>query len=107
MNEITNTYKITGYEALRISARENIQIYTYANPIDDGGPISYTMAVNILKDDPSLIYINVTPNGSWRSNNGNYIDGEGRNANEYFQSGEWLGPDDDGIEPSFNDATKL
>lgn len=97
-------YRITGHEAIRIANRESISIYCYANPINDGAKVTPNIAVQIASEDPSFIYITVTPSGMWRDRTGNYCDSEGRNAHDYFSNGDYLGPDDDGIEPGFNQA---
>lgn len=107
---INPPYRITGRDAIRIAQRENLTLYCYANPIDDGGEVTVELAIQIAKDDKSLIYADVVPNGGWRDSGGNYVDSEGRNVGDYFRplsyggKVEYLGPDDDGVEPSFNNA---
>lgn len=79
------TYSITGSDATRLAARENLSVREDAN----GKP-----------------FVIVTPAG-WRNAQGNHCDGEGRTVEAYFNSytGEYLGLDDDGVEPCWNDAS--
>ena len=100
----TITYTITGREALRIAERESLAIHCAENPIHTGDTTSHPLALEVAKYDASLVSVTVTPTGAWRNSRGSYVDGEGRNAHDYFRGGEWLGPDDDGIEPAFDDA---
>lgn len=103
---MSKTYKITGADAIRLAERENLTVHCYANPIDDGGPVTVEVARQIAKDDPSLIYVTVVPTG-WRNSQGNHCDDEGRTVESYFNqhTGEYMGPDDDGVEPCWNDAS--
>jgi hypothetical protein len=102
---MSTSYKITGRDAIRLAERENLTIHCYANPLDEGGAVSVNLARQIAKDDPSLIYVTVTPTG-WRDAAGNHCDAEGRAVEAYFNSytAEYLGPDDDGVEPCWSDA---
>jgi hypothetical protein len=102
---MSKTYRITGKDALRIARRENVAINCYANPIDSGGIVSIQVAAQIAKEDPKLIYVTVTPVG-WRDMYGNTFDGEYRAVEAYFNTnGEYLGLDDYGVEPRWNDAS--
>ena len=94
-------YRITGQDAIRIATRESLPINCHANPIDAGGIVTPNTAIQIAREDPSLIYIDVTPSGSWRDSTGKFVDSEGRNAHDYFATVGYLGPDQDGIEPGF------
>ena len=80
---MSTSYKITGNDAIRLAQRENLTVCD-----NDGTP-----------------YVTVTPTG-WRNAQGNHCDSEGRTVEAYFNSynGEYLGPDDDGVEPCWNDA---
>ncbi len=102
---MSKTYKITGSDAIRLAERENLTIHCYSNPIDDGGPVTVGVARQIAKEDPSLIYVTVIATG-WRNSAGDHCGDEGRTVEAYFNSynGEYLGPDDDGVEPCWNDA---
>jgi hypothetical protein len=82
-NKMSTTYKITGSDATRIAKIENLTVRY------NGG----------------VPHVTVTPTG-WRNSSGNHCDGEGRTVEGYFNSytGEYLGPDDDGVEPCWNDA---
>jgi len=103
---MTTSYKITGADAIRLAERDNVTIRCYANPIDDGGIVTPSVARQIAKEDPGLVYVSVNPCGWW--------DGErmlsempGYNVCDYFQprycGGEYNGPDDDGVEPRWSD----
>ena len=79
-----NTYKITGAEAIRIAERDGVTLHRYA----------------------SLIFCIVQPFG-WTG------DAAGKNVNDYFpgnlggeanSGAKYLGPDEDGIEPTWRDA---
>ena len=48
---------ITGEAAISLAASAALPLYSYANPIDDGGPVSIEAAREIAKEDPSLVYI--------------------------------------------------
>jgi hypothetical protein len=78
-----NTYKITGSDAVRLARRENLTVCER-----DGIPS-----------------VTVTPTG-WRDARGNHCDGDGRAVESYFNAynGEYLGPDDDGVEPCWSEA---
>jgi hypothetical protein len=80
---MSTSYKITGSDARRLAQRENLTVCE-----QDGIP-----------------YVTVVPTG-WRDSKGNHCDGEGRTVEAYFNNcnGEYLGPDDDGVEPCWNDA---
>ena len=102
---MSKTYKITGSDAIRLAERDNLTVHCYANPICNGGPVTVGVARQIAKDDPGLIHVMVVPTG-WRNAQGNHCDDEGRTVEVYFtSSGEYLGPDDDGVEPCWNDAS--
>ena len=103
---MSTTYKITGSDAIRLAQRENLTIHCHSNPIDDGGVVTIEVARQIAKEDPALIYVTAVPTG-WRNAAGNHCDGEGRTVESYFNryTGEYLGPDDHGVEPCWNDAS--
>ena len=103
------SYLITGRDALRIAARDGVQLYCHANPIDPGGPVSVELGGQIVREDPSLLFVFVKPNG-WVEGTGTskqrYVDTvEGYNVGDYFTSaGMYLGSDDFGTEPRWADA---
>ena len=98
-----STYKITGRDAIRLAERDSLQTYCYANPIDDGGAVSVDVAKQIAKEDPSLVYVTVTPRGWWDGQRVSEM--PGYNVSDYFtSSGMYLGPDEAGVEPTFDDA---
>ena len=82
--DMSKTYKITGSDAVRIAQRENL---------------------TVVNDGESAPYVIVTPTG-WRNAKGNHCDSEGRTVEAYFNTytGEYLGPDDEGVEPCWNEA---
>ena len=84
-HHMSNTYSINGSDAIRLAARENLRV----RESEDGVP-----------------YVIVTPTG-WRNSAGNHCDGECRTVEAYFNSytGEYLGPDVEGVEPCWNDAS--
>jgi hypothetical protein len=41
----------------------------------------------------------------WRNAAGHHCDSEGRTVEAYFRGNEYLGADDDGVEPCWNDAS--
>jgi hypothetical protein len=81
---MTKTYKITGNDARRLAQRENLTVLN-----NDGTP-----------------YVTVAPTG-WRDGKGNHCEAEGRTVESYFSSynGEYFGPDCDGVEPCWSDAS--
>ena len=79
---MSTSYKISGSDARRLAQRENLTVWER-----DGIP-----------------YVTVVPTG-WRDARGNHCDSGSRTVESYFISGEYLGPDDDGVEPCWNDAS--
>jgi hypothetical protein len=81
---MSNTYSITGNDAVRLAQRENLRV----------------------RHVGSAPFVAVAPTG-WRDKSGNHCDSEGRTVEAYFNSytGEYLGPDCEGIEPCWNDAS--
>ena len=78
---MSTTYMITGSDACRIAQRE---------------------ALTVCERD-GIQFVTVIPTG-WRDAQGNHCDGAGRTVESYFSSGEYLGPDDDGVEPCWSEA---
>jgi len=104
---MSTSYKITGSDAVRLAQRENLTIRCHANPVDaEDREVTATEAKAILRDDPRLIYVTVTPTG-WRNAQGNHCDGEGRTVESYFNwyNRTYLGPDDQGVEPCWSAAS--
>jgi len=101
------TWKIEGVEAIRIAERDGVTLHKYADPTEGyraGVPVSE--ARDIARQDAGLIYCIVNPSG-WTG------DATGYNVADYFPgslNGEarsgarYLGPDEDGIEPTWRDA---
>jgi hypothetical protein len=80
---MTNTYKITGSDARRLAQREALTVC----------------------DNDGIPYVTVTPTG-WRDARGNHCDSGGRTVEGYFNSytGEYFGPDCEGVEPCWSEA---
>ena len=100
-----DVYRITGADAVRLAERDHLTIHCHASPIDDGGIVTPDQARGIVRQDPSLVYVLVTLRGWW---DGQRVSDapEGYNVHDYWNMvGMYLGPDDDGIEPTFDDAT--
>lgn len=99
------TYTITGREALRLSERDDLTIH--AAPcaiIPEGGPVRLGTAQQIAKDDPSLLSVRVELDGWWDGHRGMEAP-TGYAVGDYFWSdGQYAGPDDDGVEPTWRDA---
>jgi len=100
---MTKSYRITGADALRIAARDNLTLHCHANPIDDGGIVTVAQGHEIAREDASLLYVIVQPAG-WTG------DATGYNVCDYFQPGDcggsYNGADDDGVEPIWADAAE-
>lgn len=101
---MSNAYRITGSDALRIAALDNLTIYTDSRLANGAETVSAHEAREILRDNPESVWVSVTPRG-WRDRNGGCPAPDGYTAADYWTAdGMYLGPDDDGIEPSFDDA---
>jgi hypothetical protein len=81
---MSKTYKITGNDAVRLAQRENLTV----------------------RDNDGTPEVAVTPTG-WRDSKGNHCDSEGRTVEAYFNActGKYFGPDDEGVEPCWSDAS--
>ena len=98
------SYKITGSDAVRLAERDNLTIYCHANPVEEAGVVTVGDALGIVREDPNLVYVLVTPRGWWDGQRVSEAP-EGYNVHDYWtEDGMYLGPDDDGIEPTFDDA---
>ena len=105
----TPTYKISGADAIRLAERDRLTLHKYADPIEEArDDISAEEAEEVIREDPKLVYVHVQFAG-WT---GRIVDGhpiiKARNLNnvgDYFMvTGEYLGPDEDDIEPVWTDA---
>ena len=91
-------FTITGHHAIRIAERDGVALNKYADPIEpEDHDISAAEAEVIAADDASLIYCTVVPHGPMP---------EGFHVTNYFHihTGRYLGPDEDGVEPRWQDA---
>ncbi len=99
----TYDYKITGCDALRIAQRDGVTLRCHANPLDSGGAVSVALGLQIMKDDPSLLFIYVQPDG-WVFPEGTCHNMLGYCVDTYFTaSGMYLGPDDEDVEPRWKE----
>lgn len=100
------TARITGHDAIRIAERDGVTLHKSADPIEWYGIVDIALARDIAKIDASLIYCIVQPVG-WVG------DGTGHNVTDYFRGcldghamsgATYLGPDEDGVEPTWTDV---
>lgn len=98
----TTTYTLTGNDAIRLADDNTFTLRKYADPIDGARNVTIEEAREIAKEDASLIYANVFPSG-WNAEPNQTA---GYHFGDYFDvRGKYIGPDDDGVEPTFDDAT--
>lgn len=92
-----SNYTITGHDAIAYATAKGITLNKYADPTEDGRDgLALDEAREIAAEDSSLIYLTLT---GWTEGNGSGHDGY--DAGSYFAGGEYLGADEDGIEPIF------
>lgn len=97
------SFKITGSDAVRLAERDRLEIFCHANPQDDGGKVTIGEARGIVREDPSLVYVLVHKDGWWDGQRVSEM--RGYDVHDYFSpDGMYLGPDDDGVEPTWIDA---
>lgn len=103
-NRHSNEMKLTGQAAIAIAEANGLTLSKYADPIEDARTgLDPDEARKVASEDPNLIYIDVECAG-WRQS-GESIDApQGINVADYFRLGDYLGPDQDGIEPAFYSA---
>lgn len=94
---MSNTYTIKGRHAIRLAERDSLTLSKYADPTEGERQVTLSEAEEIARQDAGLIYVTVTQVG-WTG------DASGYNISDYFQSGRYLGPDSDGVEPTWQDA---
>jgi hypothetical protein len=92
---------IIGHEAIRLAEENTITLRKHADPIDGHRTgITINEARKIAKEDASLVYAVVKPTG-W---NADPDQTAGYHFADYFDaSGNYQGPDEDGVEPTFED----
>ena len=95
---MSKIYTIKGQDAIRLANRDNLTLRKYADPIDGARVVTADEAVSIAREDSGLIYVKVTPNGWFGGNS------DGYHVEDYFNRGRYLGPDCDGVEPTWVDA---
>lgn len=94
-----NGYTITGADAIRLAARDGLTIHSTRGDVDAAEAGSM-----IRFDGAESVWVAVTPDGWW---DGGRVAStpDGYRVDDYFtSSGMYLGPDDDGIEPTWDDA---
>lgn len=101
-----NTWKIQGYQAMRIAERDGVTLYKYADPTEGWRTVTLEEARQVARENAGLIYCLVQPVG-WTG------EAKGYNVADYFpgsldghaRSGaKYVGADADGIEPLWADA---
>lgn len=96
-----NAYKITGSDAVRIAVRDGLTIRSARGDVDSARARSMIAYVGT-----ESVWVSVTPRGWWDGQR--VSDVAGYNVGDYFNaSGMYLGPDDDGIEPTWDDVVSL
>lgn len=101
----TTTHTITGHDAIRLAERDGLTLRCYGNPIEpEGGIVTPQVGRMIAREDAGLLYVTVRHHGDWWL--GDRFGAYPGDVGEWFNSinGEYLGPDDGGIEPRWNDA---
>lgn len=100
-------YKITGEHAIRLAERDGLTLHKHAD-LTEGyvGGITPDHAREVAREDPSLVYVIVAPTGWTGPSEGlNILDYFRGSLNGHALSGAtYLGPDDDGVEPTWRDA---
>ena len=93
--------KLTGLAAIDIAEANGLPLNKYADPIEDARPgLDIAEARKVALEDPSLIYTVVECVG-WKQAGESIETPEGINVADYFRDGEYLGADQDGVEPIF------
>lgn len=95
------TYKITGSDAIRLAERDGLTIRCHGTP----ETVSPSEARGMLGlDGTESVWVSVTPHGWWDGQRVTEAP-DGYNVSDYFTStGMYLGADDEGIEPTWDDA---
>lgn len=91
----TERRTITGHHAIRIAQRDGVTLHKYEDITDPQSNLSIREAFIIAAENAGLIYCTVVPRGEMP---------EGYAVECYFRDGKYLGPDEDGIEPRWEDA---
>lgn len=94
-----HSFKIEGKDAVRLAVRDRLAI---SQRTSSGiVPISWQDARG---EDPASVYVIVQQDGWWDGTQ-RVSDIRGYSVHDYFDSdGMYLGPDDDGVEPTWNNA---
>lgn len=96
-------YTINGRDALRLAERDGLTIHIRTNPKYPESTVNWQTAVQIARDDSGLVFVRVEAHGWWDRKWLPSIDGY--NVGDFFVAdGTYLGPDADGVEPSWRDA---
>ena len=94
--------KLTGLAAIDIAEANGLLVNNYEWPLieDARTGLDIAAARKVAAADPSLIYIDVECVG-WKQAGITIETPDGINVADYFRNGEYLGADQDGVEPIF------
>jgi len=98
-------YQITGQDAIRLAERDNLTLQSFGNPIEpQGGVVSIEVGRQIAREDAGLVFVTVRHHGDWWL--GDRFGASTGEVGDFFNqlNGEYLGPDDEGREPRWEDA---
>ena len=51
--------RLHGRAAIEYACAHNTQLYKYNDPVEGAGPVSLDIAIEVAREDPSLIYLDV------------------------------------------------
>ena len=92
-------YQIYGHHAIRIAERDGVVLRAYTQPeLGYQAFLSLDQARQAVADNVRTVFCEVVPIG-WSNGMPS-----GRNVDDYFRHGQYLGADEDGIEPRWADA---
>ena len=93
--------KLTGLAAIDIAEANGLPLNKYEDPIEDARTgLDIDEARKVAGEDHSHVYIHVECAG-WKQAGEIIETPEGINVADYFRDGEYLGADQDGVEPIF------
>ena len=94
-----HSFKIKGSHAVRLAARDRLKIFHRVS----GGDVTISWQ-EARGEDPASVYVIVQKDGWWDGTQ-RVSEIRGYSVHDYFNSsGMYLGPDDDGVEPTWNNA---
>ena len=93
--------KLTGLAAIEAAEANGLTLNKYNDPIEDARTgLDIAEARKVAGEAPSLVYIHVECVG-WKQAGKSIETPDGINVADYFRDGEYLGADQDGVEPIF------